>query len=141
MAKKVTTTDWLKANKVCEVDNPIDAIVKACKVSHKTARDAIRRNQRKAAMALVPVGGVSESLLRAKHDALFILRNAAKSLVQGIFYTESEFREKVCKLDSNKFRSKADLNEFDQYKGRASGITYWSHPKSIRSVKEDGVLQ
>ena len=84
--------------------------------------------------------GLSEQELRSKHDALYKLEQAIKLLSPGKFVPEPEFRSTVA-IDPSKFRAKADLPQFDQYKGRVGSLTYWGHPKDIQRLKDEGVLQ
>jgi hypothetical protein len=83
--------------------------------------------------------GLSEQELRSKHDALYKLEQAVKTLTLGKFIPEPEFRATVS-IDPSKFRSKSDLPQFDQYKGKVQGVTYWGHPKDIKKLKDEGVL-
>jgi len=84
--------------------------------------------------------GLSEQEFRAKHDSLYKLEQAVKMLMPDKFIPENEFRATVA-IDPSKFRSKADLPQFDTYKGRVNGVTYWGHPRDIKRLKDEGVLQ
>ena len=83
--------------------------------------------------------GLSEEELRIKHDPLYKLEKAVKSLIKGQFIPEQEFRG-IVGLDSSKFRAKADLPQFDLYKGKVQGAIYWGNPKDIKRLKEEGIL-
>lgn len=83
--------------------------------------------------------GLSEQELRSKHDALYKIEQAVKLLISGKFVPEPEFKATVS-IESSKFRSKSDLSQFDQYKGRVQGVIYWGNPKDIKRLKDEGVL-
>ena len=84
--------------------------------------------------------GLSEVELRSKYDALYKLEKAVGSLGRGQFVPEQEFRSAI-NLEPSKFRAKADMPQFDQYKGKVAGVTYWAHPADIKKLKNEGVLQ
>lgn len=85
--------------------------------------------------------GLSESQLRAKHDVKFIIRNAAISLKKGIFLSDAEFI-KLCNISSQQnYRMGLNDAEFNDYHGKAGGITYWSHPESIAQMKQESILR
>lgn len=83
--------------------------------------------------------GLSEQELRSKHDALYKLEQAVKTLISGKFIPEPEFRSTIS-IDPSKFRSKADLPQFEQFKGKVHSVTYWGNPKDIKRLKDEGVL-
>jgi len=84
------------------------------------------------------------SQLRAKHDVKFIIRKAALSLPktkEGMFLPEAEFI-KQCNISSQQnFRMGLNDPEFNEFHGKAGGITYWSHPDSIAQMKQDSILR
>lgn len=84
--------------------------------------------------------GLSEVELRSKYDALYKLEKAVGSLTRGQFIPEQEFRSAI-NLEPSKFRSKADMPQFDAFKGKVAGVTYWAHPADIKKLKNEGVLQ
>jgi hypothetical protein len=84
--------------------------------------------------------GLSEQELRSKHDGLYKLEQAVKTLMPGKFIPEPEFRATIA-TNPSQFRSKADLPQFDIYRGRTQGITYWGHPRDIKRMKDEGILQ
>ena len=85
--------------------------------------------------------GISEAQLRQKHDTKFIIQQAANSLKEGTFITETDFI-KQCNVQSHQgFRQFLNDEDFNLYRGRASGTTYWSHPKSIAKMKSEGILR
>lgn len=84
--------------------------------------------------------GISETDLLRKHDILFQIQEAVKLLPKGRFFTEAEFKE-FAKIHSPQFRSRADLPEFEQYKGKAGSVLYWGHPESIKKFKDRGTFQ
>lgn len=86
------------------------------------------------------VTAISETDIRQKHDLYFKINQAAQSIEEGKFYTEVDFRECIVRVSAAAFRRPADDDGFVRYKGRASGITYWGHPKSIQKLKDERVL-
>jgi hypothetical protein len=88
-----------------------------------------------------PDVGLSEHQLREKIDPLFKLEQAVKEIPAGKFIPEAEFRSNVAKLNATQFRAKADLPQFNIYKGRNSGVIYWGKPASIKKLKDEGILQ
>jgi predicted RNA-binding Zn-ribbon protein involved in translation (DUF1610 family) len=84
--------------------------------------------------------GMTETELRKKHDASFIIKAAAEGLKEGVYLTDYEFMQ-LCKLSVNSgFRRISEQDQFDMYRGRAQKIVYWSHPNSISKMKSQGVL-
>jgi hypothetical protein len=83
--------------------------------------------------------GLTEQELRSKHDSLYKLEQSVKTLAPGKFIPENDFRV-LTTLDVVKFRSRAELPQFDLYKGKVNGMTYWGNPKDIKRLKEEGVL-
>lgn len=84
--------------------------------------------------------GFSESEIRAKHDTKFILSNVVKKLERGLYIADVDFI-KQCDIKSHVgYRQVLDDPEFKKYKGKASGIIYWSHPDSILKMKDEGIL-
>lgn len=145
--------DWIRQNgsKYHKNSEIADACVAALGARRKTVLNAlsdIKTNTNgKAAVASLSacelrIGnlGLSEQELRSKHDALYKLEQAVKALSPGKFIPEPEFRATVS-IDPSKFRSKSDLPQFDAYRGRVAGLTYWGHPKDIKRLKDEGVLQ
>jgi hypothetical protein len=84
--------------------------------------------------------GLSESQLRAKHDMAYIVKQAVAQLKKGVYLSDSEFIQKSGLKASAGYRQVLDHPDFDQYKGRAGGKIYWSHPESIKKMINDGVL-
>jgi len=78
---------------------------------------------------------MTEDQMRAKFDWLYKLRKAVAQLEPGKYWPEADFREMVAKVPGNKFRSVADLSEFDDYHGKEGGTTYWGHPESIAKLQ------
>jgi hypothetical protein len=85
-----------------------------------------------------PVTGLTESQLRAKHDIDFIIKSKAKELKIGVYVAEHDFIKMCCLHGSQGYRQV--LDGLHEYKGRAGGITYYSHPDSIRKMKIEGIL-
>lgn len=121
--------------------------VSILKVTRHSVYKIVGKLKRKGTSVLVKDGqpskingiGLSEQELRFRHDALYKLEQAVKTLTSGKFIPEPEFRTTIS-IDPSKFRSKADLPQFDQFKGKVQGVTYWGNPKDIKRLKDEGVL-
>lgn len=86
------------------------------------------------------VAGISEAQLRAKHDLRYIVESKCLELKKGVFMTQAEFVQ-FCKINPGAgYRGVMDHPEYDKYHGRAGSIIYWSHPDSIKKLKDEGVL-
>jgi len=85
--------------------------------------------------------GITASELRARYDTRFIVSQQADKLQKGIFLSEAEFIQACSLRTLTGYRSVIDHSAFNKYKGRAGGVTYWSHPESISEMKEATVLQ
>lgn len=84
--------------------------------------------------------GISEEELRRKHDNRFIISEQVKKLNRDNFLTTPEFIQ-LCRVRTNNgYKQLLEHPEFEQYQGRAGGVTYWSHPESIDKLKKEGVL-
>ena len=84
--------------------------------------------------------GISEAQLRAKHDLKFIVKCKCGELQHGVFMTQSEFIQ-FCKINPGTgYRGVIEHPDYERFHGRASGTIYWSHPESIRKLKDEGVL-
>lgn len=85
--------------------------------------------------------GLTTEQLRAKFDNTFIVRNTAEKLEKDIFLSEAEFVQ-MCNFSNNAgYRNAIDHPQFEKYHGKAGGIRYWSHPDSIKQLKEEAVLK
>ena len=90
--------------------------------------------------SIKPFRGLSESEIREKHDTKFIFSKAVKALERGLYIADSDFI-KQCDIKNHVgYIQVLDDPEFKKYKGRAGGITYWSHPDSIEKMKNEGIL-
>lgn len=83
--------------------------------------------------------GISILELRSKHDNKFILQTKVKRLEEDRFLTDSEFKTS-CNLNTG-YKDTIELAEFSKYKGKAGSTIYWSHPDSIKQLKDEGVLK
>ena len=84
--------------------------------------------------------GISESQLRAKHDLRFIVESKCFELKKGVYMTQAEFVQ-FCKINPGAgYRGVMDHPEYDKFHGKAGGTIYWSHPDSIKKLKDEGVL-
>jgi uncharacterized Zn finger protein len=84
--------------------------------------------------------GISEQELRSKHDVSFKIKKTAESLKGDVFYTEYDFI-KLCEIANTGYRYVLESGQFDQFKGKAGGTVYWSHPDNIKRLKDEGVLK
>lgn len=84
--------------------------------------------------------GLSESQLRAKFDTRFIVENKCKELKEGVFLTLAEFIQACGIRPGAGYRGVVDHPDYEKYRGKAGGTTYWSHPASIKKLKDEGVL-
>lgn len=84
--------------------------------------------------------GLTESQLRAKFDTRFIVENKCKELKEGVFLTLAEFIQACGIRPGAGYRGVVDHPDYEKYRGKAGGTTYWSHPASIKKLKDEGVL-
>lgn len=82
---------------------------------------------------------LSEADLRAKHDNHFKVTKAAQALEKGTYIENRDFIASLGLSGSSHTRWTGNT-AFDKYRGKAGGITYWSHPESIQKMRDDGVL-
>lgn len=149
MEANLTVREWLTKNRSKYGKNGEAAAVCAAelKVAKKTVFNMMATLKRNGRSASPPSAGearlgnigLSEKELRSKHDSLYKLEQAVKILTSGKFIPEPEFRATV-NIDPSKFRSKSDLPQFDVFKGRVAGVTYWGNPKDIKRLKDEGVF-
>lgn len=83
--------------------------------------------------------GLSEAELRAKHDNHYKISKALKSLKKGEFIPEPELISSIG-LSGGGYRRWLDSNNYNDYRGKAQGITYYGHPEDIRRMKDETVL-
>lgn len=84
---------------------------------------------------------LTEGDIDERHDPYFKLRNAAKTLKKGQFIEDSNFRDYIVKLSVNEYRRPSDNAEFDKFKMKCGGKTYWGHPESISAKKREGLYK
>jgi hypothetical protein len=139
MAKaKQPVREWCQQNfdKYPTKEELIENCVKALGVKRKQVLHKLKVLNTNGSSSI----GLSENELRAKCDVLFKIESAVKKLPVDRYIPDAEFREFFCQVNVNKYRSKADLPQFEKYKGIASGVTYWSKPENIKRLKESGVF-
>ena len=85
--------------------------------------------------------GITEDELRCRHDIRFQVRRAVKLLEKGTYLTQSEFVQRAKIKPGAGYRDVIDHTEFEEYRGKAGGMVYWSHPDSITKLKNEGILQ
>lgn len=84
--------------------------------------------------------GLSEAQLRAKFDLRFIVESKCKELKEGNFLTLAEFIQLCGIRPGAGYRGIIDHPDYEKYHGKAGGTSYWSHPASIKKLKDEGVL-
>lgn len=84
--------------------------------------------------------GLSEAQLRAKHDLRFIITTKCNELKTGNYLTEAEFVQFCSIRQGVGYKAMLSHPDYDKYHGKAGGVTYWSHPESIKKLKDEGVL-
>lgn len=142
----ITVTDWLRQNK--ENYSSEQQLRRACmdamNVTYEQTYYAMRniKDSSKTKHPIIPIPvpakvGLSEAQLRAKHDLNFIIQQKVSELKPGQFLTEAEF-VRFCNI-RGAYRNV--LESLTEYRGKAGGITYYSHPESINKMKMEGILQ
>jgi hypothetical protein len=147
----MTIKEYLRTNSNNHLNQKslVDACEKELGYTRKTISNSIY--EMKKAGEHLPYGGVtrptqsfktglSEEELRAKHDTNFIVKQAVKSLQEGVYLVDSEFIKQCNLRTTSGYRSVLDHPDFKDYRGRAGSVVYWSHPKSINKLKQEGVL-
>ena len=84
---------------------------------------------------------LTEKEISERHDIYYKIRQAAETLQEGQYIEDIHFKECLVKVPTNIYRRPSDNSEFDKYKGKAGGKTYWGHPESINQKKQEGVLK
>jgi hypothetical protein len=137
---KPTVREWCQQNyeKYKAQEELIVSCVKALGVRKKQVVKILRTLG--SSGSSVETIGLSENELRAKCDVLFKIEAAIKKIPMDRYIPDAEFREFFCQVNASKYRSKADLPQFEKYKGVANGVTYWARPENIKRLKESGVF-
>lgn len=84
--------------------------------------------------------GISEAELRQRHDIKFIIEKTAKELKKEMYVMEADFIKRCNLRTQSGYRQIIDSQEFSKYRGKASGIIYWSHPESMAKMIDEGIL-
>lgn len=84
--------------------------------------------------------GISEAQLRARHDLRFIVERRCLELKSGVYMSLAEFIQFCGIRPGASYRGIVEHPDYDKYHGKAGGIVYWSHPDSIKKLKDEGVL-
>ena len=84
---------------------------------------------------------LTDKEISERHDIYYKIRQAAQTLREGQYIEDIYFKECLVKVPTNIYRRPSDNSEFDKYKGKAGGKTYWGHPESINQKKQEGVLK
>ena len=84
--------------------------------------------------------GISTEELLLKHSPEHQIANAAEQLEKDSFVIEAEFLRNIGV--SGGYRHIVEREEFAKYRGKATGgVVYWSHPDSMKTMKEQHVLR
>ena len=111
-----------------------------CKHNFEVKDGELPEPRKPAEISSGTTAGISEAQLRAKHDLRFIVESKCTELKKGIFMTQAEFVQ-VCRINPGAgYRGVIEHPEYEKYHGRAGSIIYWSHPDSIKKLKDEGVL-
>jgi hypothetical protein len=141
----VIPSEYMKKNPYKAREEAITECMEKTSCSRKTASGAwLRLHGTKGVIKnhRSQRGPISDLELDEKHDVFYKIEKAAASLVYGGgYYEDAAFRDTVCKISVNEYRRPSLDPLFDKYKGKAGGITYWGHPKSIAEKKQKGVLK
>ncbi len=87
-----------------------------------------------------PSAGISEIEFREKHDNRYILTKKAAALLRGQLVPEPQFIE-MCHVRQNAgYKGIVVHPDFEKYRGRAGGTWYWSHPETIKKLKNEGLM-
>jgi hypothetical protein len=79
--------------------------------------------------------------IAARHDNYYKIRTEAKKLKRGQYVEDGNFRDMILQMSTAEYRRPSDNPEFDVYKGKAGGKTYWGHPESIKAKKQEGIMR
>lgn len=83
---------------------------------------------------------LTETDLRKRHDNAYKITKVASEIKEGVFVEEQTFIQQ-CKIKQHAgYRRIIERPEYDQYHGKADGLVYWGHPKSIKKMKQEGIL-
>ncbi len=138
-ALKPTVREWCQAN--FEKYQTQEEIISNCMRTLGVKRDQVVRKLRILSNSRRPSVGISESDLRKKCDVTYIIEDAVKRIPDGRYISDADFREFFCKLNTTKYRPKANLPQFDKFKGIADGVTYWGKKEGIERLISDGTMR
>jgi DNA-directed RNA polymerase subunit M/transcription elongation factor TFIIS len=84
--------------------------------------------------------GLTEDQFRSKYDLRFIVASKCKELKRGIYLSMYEF-VKFCGITPGSgYRDLMLGPDYEPYRGKVRGEIYWSHPDSIKKMKDEGNL-
>jgi hypothetical protein len=143
----MTAAEWMRANKE-KYTNP-NALARGCMGAlhlgksgkiYARAREIMGSPAASPAKQAKPASGaLTEADIRARHDSVFRVREAAKALQPGVYVPEAEFISELRLVGG--YRTLLERAEFQVYRGKApGGSVYWGHPESIKALKDDHVL-
>ena len=98
-----------------------------------------KKNETNQPEQIMSTESLSESDIRELFDIKTIVKNALENLKEGEFWREPDFIRRNLNGKSG-FRSVLESNYSQPYRGKAQGQVFYSHPKSIQKLKEEGVL-
>lgn len=147
--KNKTVKTWIQEN-AQKYSNNEDLILecqKSLNVTRKAVLNKIRNHFLTEKLSLnskqkskTKINGMTIDEFRRYLDPIYRLREEVKKIPADKIYPENEFRTHIVQLDSNRFKLKASLPEFDLYKGKANSKIFWSNPKTIAQLKEEGLM-
>ena len=85
--------------------------------------------------------GMTLDEFREKHDVDFIVQKALDRLEKDMIYEKSDIIQLTgLRAGYPGLSATLEAAEFKRYRGRAGGITYWSHPKTIDELREQAKI-
>jgi hypothetical protein len=72
---------------------------------------------------------------QAQYDIKARIRENIAARLQGVYLTDTEFRE-ACDVPIGRWRRNAEDPEFKPYRLRLHEVTYWALPEMIRQMRE-----
>ena len=84
---------------------------------------------------------MSVEAFREQYDNHYKIKQGVQKLIQGELILHRDFKDSL-NLQGSPSSEVFDSEEFDKYKGRASGgKIFWSHPDTIKNLKEERLLR
>ena len=83
-------------------------------------------------------GPLSEAEIRQTYDIRVVVQQALSGLKEGEFWPEQDFLRTKGLISKPGYRPILDAAK--NYRGKAQGKVFYSHPNSIQKLKNEGVL-